>query len=243
MTELKTKIILLAAYRTCINMCLFWNIFRTSLYFNSSNVCFSCIIWYVKLEETDFCPKYFVTNYIDYLKIKAYIEYYLEKLALKNWNSQPFPTLPRESSNGRSASRCHNVHACHKSSRRTNTLRSQNAAVVCVVAGRVQGDAEGSRLRERDASAGGRRGSKQSAGRRERRRRRRQRKRRRGRHHGGCPRLRRLRKGDRRALVSKGGRSRMALRLPALLSLPSPSGRRAHLLRQGRQHLLQGGLL
>lgn len=26
-----------------------------------------------------------------------------------------------ESSNGRSASRCHNVHACHKSSRRTNT--------------------------------------------------------------------------------------------------------------------------
>lgn len=132
----------------------------------------------------------------------------------------------------------------HKSSRWTPN-GSQNAAV-CVVAGRVQGNAEGSRLRERYTSAGGRRGSKQSADRRERRRwrwrwwRRRER---RGRLLGGCPRLRRLRKGDRRTLVSKGGRSRMALRLPALLSLSGPPGRRAHLLRQGRQHLLQGRLL
>lgn len=118
---------------------------------------------------------------------------------------------------------------------------SQNAAV-CVVAGCVQGNAEGNRLRGRYASTGGRRGGKQSADRRKRRRRRRWRREQRGRLLEGCPRMRRLRERDHRTLVSKGGRARMALRLPALLSLSGPPGRRDHLLRQRRQHLLQGRL-
>lgn len=92
-------------------------------------------------------------------------------------------------------------------------------------------DAEGSRLRQQHTPARGWR-DQQSPGhhRREQQR-------------GRPSRLRGLRQGDSRAMVPKGRGSCMALRLPALLPLPSPLGRRVDVLRQGRQHLLQRGLL
>ena len=59
----------------------------------------------------------------------------------------------------------------------------------------------------------------------------------------GGPRLRGLRKGDSRAMVPEGSGPRVALRLSSLLPLPCASRRRVDVLRQGRQHLLQRGLL
>lgn len=92
-------------------------------------------------------------------------------------------------------------------------------------------DAEGSRVREQHTPARGWRRQQPAA------RRRREQQHRRG------PRLRGLRQGDSRAMVPEGCGPRVALRLSSLLPLPCASRRRVDVLRQGRQHLLQRGLL
>lgn len=92
-------------------------------------------------------------------------------------------------------------------------------------------DAEGSRVREQHTPARGWCRQQPAA------RRRREQQHRRG------PRLRGLRKGDSRAMVPEGSGPRVALRLSSLLPLPCASRRRVDVLRQGRQHLLQRGLL
>lgn len=92
-------------------------------------------------------------------------------------------------------------------------------------------DAEGSRVREQHTPARGWCRQQPAA------RRRREQQHRRG------PRLRGLRKGDSRAMVPEGCGPRVALRLSSLLPLPCASRRRVDVLRQGRQHLLQRGLL